>query len=272
MLKINLTIAFIVFATPVLAAETDWVDVAPDTRVRLISSDVLTNGKTTVGLELDMPAHVKTYWRIPGESGIPTTIDASQSQNVSGHQIVWPFPHRENKDGFIDFVYYGPTVLPINVDMSGDNGLLKLDILMGVCSDICVPVRSSLTLPLDFSRRDNSQGLRLRQAMADVPVDWGNATQPFGDIRFNDELRQIEIAVDSALIDPQYLIIDTGDPAVLFGMPQKSQTDEIITFELLGKTLGKGLYDTPLRLTFETADGVFTLARTVSSKDASAEQ
>ena len=66
--------------TPAVAAETPWQEVAPGARVRLISSDVLKPGNTTmVALEIDMPVGTNTYWRVPGETGIPTMFDFAGS-------------------------------------------------------------------------------------------------------------------------------------------------------------------------------------------------
>src|SRR5258708_7549343 len=75
-------------ATPAFAGATPWQDVAPGARLRLISSDTrAADGTTTIGLELDMPDADKTYWRLPGETGIPTEIDVTGSSGVSDAAI-----------------------------------------------------------------------------------------------------------------------------------------------------------------------------------------
>jgi hypothetical protein len=59
----NLSLIIIALSLAVLpanAGETEWTEIMPGTRLRLISNDVLTNGKTLIGLELDMPENMRT--------------------------------------------------------------------------------------------------------------------------------------------------------------------------------------------------------------------
>ncbi len=59
-------------ASPAHAAATAWQELAPDARVRLIASEQpVAGGKTFIAIELDMPETMKTYWRVPGETGTP---------------------------------------------------------------------------------------------------------------------------------------------------------------------------------------------------------
>ena len=79
------------FSVPAVAGETPWQELAPGAKARLISSDVLkADGTTMVGLELDMPTTLNTYWRVPGETGIPTQFDFGGSSGVAGHETLWP--------------------------------------------------------------------------------------------------------------------------------------------------------------------------------------
>src|SRR4051812_36460623 len=111
----------VLFATPALAGATAWQDVAPHVRLRLVTNDVrAADGSTLAGLELDMPAKFKTYWRLPGETGIPTELDVSGSAGVATPVIEWPYPIPEITDGFLDYVYHGPTVLPVSLKLTGD--------------------------------------------------------------------------------------------------------------------------------------------------------
>ena len=70
--------------SPAFAAETAWQDVAPGVRLRLISTGVVKpDGTTLLGLEIDMPETTKTYWRVPGDTGLPTVLDFTASTGVS---------------------------------------------------------------------------------------------------------------------------------------------------------------------------------------------
>ena len=149
--------------TPAIAAETPWQEIAPGAKVRLVSSDVLKpDGTTMVALEIDMPEATNTYWRVPGETGIPTEFDFTASSGVTGHEVLWPFPLIETKTGYVDFVYRGPTVLPVELKLDGKTADIRLGIVMGVCSDICVPVTATFQLPLSLRRcRGATHAIRL---------------------------------------------------------------------------------------------------------------
>src|SRR5689334_17951154 len=103
-MRVPALLALTLLTLPAAAAETSWQELSPGVRLRLISSDVLKpDGTTMVALELDMPQNTNTYWRVPGESGIPTEIDTAGSSGISAHEILWPFPLIETKAGLTDF-------------------------------------------------------------------------------------------------------------------------------------------------------------------------
>jgi DsbC/DsbD-like thiol-disulfide interchange protein len=252
-------------ASPALAGETPWQDVGAGARARLISSDVLkADGTTIVGLELDMPPTTNTYWRVPGETGIPTTFDFGGSTGVVGHGVLWPYPLVETKSGYVDFVYRGPTVLPVELRLDGGVADLKVGVLMGICSDICVPVNIDFDLPLSFAAPDKAQGLRLAQAIALIPEPWTDLRDPIAWLGYDDKAAALAVRLDPK-IDPLSVIADTGDGGQLFGAPQKSPEPNLVLLPLLGGEGGRDLEGKPVRLTFMTEMGPYTLERRIES-------
>ncbi|MDB5561488.1 MAG: putative thio:disulfide interchange protein [Hyphomicrobiales bacterium] len=262
---------FIIFATalllttPAFAAATDWQEVAPGVRLRLIADNVLKpDGTTLAGIEIDMPKSTKTYWRVPGESGIPTELDLAGSAGVVGHAILWPFPTSDTQNGFRDYVYYGPTVLPVSLKIDAAAATLQAAILMGVCSDVCVPVRASFALPLAFGTPDAGQRVRLAQAVATTPIAWDGAPNAIGLVRYDGAARALIVPVTDPQIDPASLIADAGPGGQLFGAPQKSPDGQAVLLPLLGTNDEKGLESQAIRLTFMTAKGPYELSRKVT--------
>jgi DsbC/DsbD-like thiol-disulfide interchange protein len=259
-------IAFAALVLPAHAAETPWQEIAPDVRLRLISSDILApDGTTTVGLELDMPQGTKTYWRVPGEGGLPTQLDIAGSTGVTGHQFVWPYPQIEQVSGLTDFVYRGPTVLPIRLSLSGERADLKASVVMGVCSDICVPAMASFSLPLDLVRPDRGQGLRLNQALALAPTPWSAAASPFGPVSWAADMSGVTVPLLDPAIDPLSLIADASASGQLFGAPQKSPDGSSVFLPLLGAAGDASSQGIPVELTFRTAMGAFSLSTVVDA-------
>jgi DsbC/DsbD-like thiol-disulfide interchange protein len=249
-------------SAPALAAATDWQELAPGARVRLISADTLTNGTALAGIELQLPPSANTYWRIPGESGIPTNVDLSASAGVSATDLVWPYPSVEESGGYRDFVYRGDLVLPIRLK-AGQGAVLDASLTLGVCSDICVPAKAHLSLALDFAKPDTAQSIRLDQALADAPAAWDQSGAPFGDVSVAWDDQGLELVAPDPSIDPQSLIADIGDPAVVFAAPKKSPDGAIWTLPLLGGEDAASLAGRSVRLTFMTPRGAFFADRTV---------
>jgi DsbC/DsbD-like thiol-disulfide interchange protein len=254
----------VLLAGPALAAETPWQTVAPDVRVRLIASEApRADGTTLAALEIDMPATTKTYWRVPGETGLATEIDLAGSVGITRNEIVWPYPLLETKGGYTDFVYYGPTVLPIELRVEGEKPLLQAQVLLGICSDICVPAQASFTLPLDLSAPDRGQGLRINQALARAPVDWNGPREPIGDVTFNVGEGTLVVPLNDPQVDPLSVIAQTAETGMLFGAPQKSLDGRLVLLPLLGGNAAEGLVGQSIQLTFMTPTGPFELFRRV---------
>lgn len=260
-------------ALPAIAAETPWQELTPGVKLRLVSADVLKpDGTTMVGLELDMPASFKTYWRVPGESGIPTNVDWTGSTGVAGADAIWPYPAIDTSAGVVDFVYRGATVLPIALRLSGQQAGLSATVTMGICSDVCVPAQASFTLPLDFARPDRGQGLRLAQAAALAPIPWTGAAEPFGPVTYDSATGSIAIPVLDAGIDPASIIADAGTDGPLFGAPQKSPETNLVLLPLLGPSSGTDPQGATIELTFTTAEGPFSVAKRIVAGSTAAGQ
>ena len=259
-------LALVVLSLPAAAAETAWQEVAPDVRLRLIASESRdAMGRTLVGLEVDMPADHKTYWAVPGETGIPTTLDLAGSVGVDGFEMLWPFPVTEVVAGYLDRVYHGPTVLPFNLVATDDSALVEVAVVMGICSDICVPAMANFTLQLDFSQTDTAAGLRLAQAAALAPIRWDGAEPALGAPHFDAATEELVVPVLSPEVDTTSIIADAGLTGPLFGAPQKSPQTGLVRIPLLGGGKDGVAAGAAVTLTFQTARGPFSLVQELVS-------
>jgi DsbC/DsbD-like thiol-disulfide interchange protein len=260
-------LAFCMFATPLSAAETPWQTVAPGVNMRLVSAGtVKPDGTTMVGVELDMPAASKTYWRVPGETGLPTELDFTGSQNISGNQILWPYPQRDQTDRYLDYVYHGPTLLPVRLTLSAATAQVEVAVVMGVCSDICVPAQARFSLPVDGTK-DMPNGLRIRQAMALAPIAWDQPAEPFGSVQYRAADQMLAIHDVDPGIDPDSFIAATDDGDPLFGAPQKSPEPGLVLIPVLGKSDEISLENRPVQLTFTTGMGAYEITRSVNTAE-----
>ena len=119
--------------------------------LRLIAGPTAASGKQRVGIEIVMAPGYKTYWRSPGDYGVPPAFDWSGSTNVGGLDVRWPAPERFKDANGHSIGYVGEVVIPISVQPVDPAKpvmlVLKLD--FAVCDKICIPIKSETRLWLE---------------------------------------------------------------------------------------------------------------------------
>ncbi len=160
-------------ANQLQAAASDWVDSA-EASVRLISATDAVGDldELRFGLEIQLQPGWKTYWRSPGDGGVPPKLDWQESANIADSRLDWPAPKRFSAFG-IDTVGYEKSVIyPIRVtpEQPGKPMLahVKLDFL--TCKAICVPQHAELSIDLPVGEAVPSEdAFLLGQATGRVP-------------------------------------------------------------------------------------------------------
>jgi DsbC/DsbD-like thiol-disulfide interchange protein len=260
-MRLPLLLCLTLAASPAFAGATQWQEIAPGVRARLISADSINDGTSLAGLELDLAQGTNTYWRLPGETGIPTELSFAGSTGVGEPTVSWPFPEIDQSKGYVDYIYRGHMVLPIALRPDGKSATLAVRLMMGVCSDMCVPASTSLSLPIVFDKADPGQSIRLDQAEAAVPIPWDRPGQPVARVTANAGAVTLD-GLDPQ-IDPASIIAETEDPAMLFRTPQKSPDSAIWTLRPLGGADVGELEGRTIRLTFNTPSGPYTVSRQI---------
>src|SRR6202048_1190510 len=95
------------------------------------------------GIAFQIQPGWKTYWRTPGDSGVPPRFDFSKSENIEAVTVLWPAPMKfEDDAGGHSMGYHDQVVLPLRiVAKSADKPVtLRADINYAVCEKICIPV------------------------------------------------------------------------------------------------------------------------------------
>ena len=157
--------------TPLAASSQEaspWTE-GHHSRVRLLAGGPQGSGHLA-GVEIGLDPGFKTYWRNPGESGLPPAFDWSKSVNVEAIEVLWPAPTRSEDAGGISYGYHGQVLFPVRIrprDPAKPISLsLKID--YGVCKDICIPAQAELQLRVP---KTPSPALRtlIESALARVP-------------------------------------------------------------------------------------------------------
>src|SRR3954454_2061585 len=133
------------------------------------------------GVEIKLKEGWKTYWRYPGDSGVPPVLDFSKSQNVKAVTVRYPAPPRfADGGGGSSIGYKGVVILPLHI-MPQDVGkpvTLNLKLDYAVCEKLCVPAEANLELVLTGAETANEAALQAAEARVPKPAAVGDKGTP----------------------------------------------------------------------------------------------
>ena len=138
-------------AQPALAADaysSDWAD-GLKSSARLIAG-APADGVLQAGVEIKLAPGAITYWRNPGDAGLPPTLSFEGSSNLAQARTSFPAPRRLREGSGEAFGYDGGLILPIDIEPiePAKPVALALKLNYAVCERICVPAEASLRLVL----------------------------------------------------------------------------------------------------------------------------
>jgi DsbC/DsbD-like thiol-disulfide interchange protein len=122
------------------------------------------------GVAFQLQPGWKTYWRTPGDSGVPPRFDFSKSENIEAVTVMWPAPLKfDDGAGGVSLGYHDQTVLPLRiVPKNVDKPVtLRAAISYAVCEKICIPVEANAELP--FNSVASTEDSALFAALDTVP-------------------------------------------------------------------------------------------------------
>src|SRR4051795_6831964 len=101
------------------------------------------------GIAFQLQPGWHTYWRNPGDSGVPPRFDFSKSDNLENVTVLWPAPMKfDDGAGGTALGYGKQVVLPLRIVAKNNDRpvTLRADISYAVCEKICIPVEASAEL------------------------------------------------------------------------------------------------------------------------------
>jgi len=191
---------------PALAANASaspWIDSA-NSKARLVAGTVELAGRPALvaGVQLRMSSGWKTYWKSPGDSGVPPSFDWSGSTNLKHAEVLYPAPHRFAEANGWAIGYDDEIVFPVKItpEREGEPVELKLAFDYGLCKDLCIPNDVTLGLAVggDVGKGD---ALLIETFLARVPKAGAPGELP--------EVSQVEASFDA---DAPKLVVTASFP------------------------------------------------------------
>jgi DsbC/DsbD-like thiol-disulfide interchange protein len=159
---------FALFASCAIAALTGTAARAADespwnedvrSAIRLIAgSSKADDAVLRAGIEVKLQPGWKTYWRYPGDSGVPPHFDFSGSENLKKADVLYPAPHLFTDETGHSLGYKDTVIFPVVVSpqQAGKPVRLRVKVDYAVCEKLCVPAegRAELTLVTGDSKHN----------------------------------------------------------------------------------------------------------------------
>lgn len=137
--------------------------------VRLLAGS-RSGGVLLGGIAIQLEPGWKTYWRNPGDSGVPPRFDFSKSDNVEAVTVLWPAPMKfDDGAGGFSLGYKKQVVLPLRIVAKNNDKpvTLRAHINYAVCDKLCIPVEA--TSELTFASVASTEDGTLSAALDAVP-------------------------------------------------------------------------------------------------------
>ena len=188
------------------------------------------DGPTHVaGLTIHLAPGWKTYWRVPGEAGIPPAFNWSGSSNVAAVRVHFPVPRVFEQGGIRGVGYVGQVTFPLSVRTHDASAPVRLrgDIDIGVCKEVCVPVTLQVRAELPVH---GSPDHALAALLEDRPESGGRLSCEF--VPIADGLRLVARTTLPRLGSEETVVVETGDPQVWVSPPVLQRDGEQLQAEV----------------------------------------
>lgn len=143
-------------------------------RVTLLPGWRTAKGTHMAALRVELAPGWKTYWRAPGDAGIPPQFGWDGAENIADVAFHWPVPEVFDLNGTRTIGFANELVLPIEVTPRDPNAPIHMTgkLVLGVCEDICVPLNVMLNATLPSPGAPDG---RIKAALRDQPMGAGEA-------------------------------------------------------------------------------------------------
>ncbi len=249
-------------------ADTSAWDGDSKSGIRLIAGSTKIESGTPIiqaGVEIRLASGWKTYWRYPGDSGVPPHFDFNQSDNVKSVSLSWPAPERIADTEGVTIGYKKGVVFPLRVVPKDASKpvLLRLKLDYAICEKLCIPAQGRAELTLKSGSDETIALIAASEKRIPHKSPLGaNAPLSVKSFHRDDSVKPARLIVDVGAPARVPVTLFAEGPATDWALPVPKPTDgapegmQRFVFALDGMPPGK------------TADGATIRLTAVSAQDA----
>jgi DsbC/DsbD-like thiol-disulfide interchange protein len=161
------------FAVPARAADSSpWAQDGSAAMRLIAGANQKGTDRLRAGIELRLAPGWHTYWRYPGDSGVPPQFDFSGSQNLAAAKVSYPAPRLLADETGNSLVYDKDVIFPVLVTPRDASKPVRLHVAVdyAICEKLCVPAKGSAELTLAAGASASEKALAAAEALVPKPA------------------------------------------------------------------------------------------------------
>ena len=174
------------------------------------------SGEHMAGIRITLDPGWKTYWRAPGDGGIPPQFSLAGSENITSFTPLWPVPQVFYQNDMYSVGYADHVVFPLRLNSDDPEAPMRISgqIHIGVCEEICIPVTLDFDelLPVDGERDAAITAALINRPMTAEEADVGDVVCQIAPI--SDGLQVTTVIDLPATTASEYVVSEAGDRSV----------------------------------------------------------
>ncbi|MEL7301050.1 MAG: protein-disulfide reductase DsbD domain-containing protein [Pseudomonadota bacterium] len=173
----------------------------------------------------------KTYWRAPGDAGIPPIFEFGSSENLASLRPHWPVPEIFDQGGMRSIGYEREVIIPLYLTRRDADAPIRVSgtLHVGVCEEVCVPAQ----LPIDVVLpAQGAADAEISAALADRPMTEAEARVGAVTCAVTPTENGLSLTVRAelpAIGAAEEVAIETADPTVWVAEPSVTRADDVLT-------------------------------------------
>ena len=219
------------WSVPAHSSSTDWFE-AQGGRIRLVTTGMPdAQGRLKGILDIHLDTGWKTYWRDPGDAGVPPSLNLTGSTNVSGAEVSFPAPQRHD-DGYSLWAGYDRSLaLPITFHIASPDkpAVISADVFLGICEAICIPVHANFTLDPASAPDDPADATSVARAIQALPMA---ARSDFGATIVGQDDKTLLVAAALPFGASSAELFLAGDDGYVFAAPKRNEKNGKTVFSV----------------------------------------
>ena len=200
-------IALAPLSSPATSAATDWAE-QDGARIRLVAAEPAPDAtEIRAALVVELKPGWKTYWRDPGDAGVPPQFTLGDAENIASARLDYPAPERFAEGTSNSNGYEAPVAFPLTLTLKvpGAPNVVKASAFLGICEDICVPVQLDFALEVPAAAASTPDQALVQAAFDALPKP---ASAAFGlaNLAYQPDALDVEIAAPLSDSPPELFV------------------------------------------------------------------